>query len=54
VLDVPDAVCKRRLRHRNAAGEHEYLVSEEDYDLFMSYFVAPGPDEGFNIVAHTS
>jgi predicted kinase len=54
VLEVPDAICKQRLRHRNTVGEHEYRVSEEEYDLFMSYFVAPGPDEGFNIVTHAS
>ncbi len=36
------------------SGEHPYEVSEETYDLFMSYFVPPGPDEGFNIVTHTS
>jgi predicted kinase len=53
VLDVPDAICKQRLRQRNAAGEHPYAVSEETYELFMSYFVPPGADEGFNIVVHT-
>jgi predicted kinase len=53
LLDVPDAICKQRLRQRNADGDHPYQVSEETYDLFMSYFVPPGPDEGFNIVVHT-
>jgi len=53
VLDVPDAICKQRLRQRNAEGEHPYEVSEETYELFMSYFVPPRPDEGFNIVTHT-
>jgi len=52
VLDFPDAICKQRLRQRNAEGKHPYQVSEETYDLFMSYFVPPGPDEGFNIVVH--
>ena len=51
VLDVPDTICKERLRRRNADGEHPYQVSEENYDLFTSYFVPPGPGEGFNIVA---
>ena len=50
VLDVPDTICKERLRRRNADGEHPYQVSEENYDLFTSYFVPPGPGEGFNIV----
>ena len=53
VLDVPDTICKERLRRRNADGEHPYQVSEENYDLFTSYFVPPGPGEGFNIVLHT-
>ena len=53
VLDVPDAICKQRLRQRNAEGEHAYEVSEQTYELFMSYFVPPRPDEGFNIVTHT-
>ena len=53
VLDVPDTICKERLRRRNADGEHPYRVSEENYDLFTSYFLPPGPGEGFNIVRHT-
>ena len=53
VLDVPDAIWKQRLRQRNAEGEHPYEVSEETYELFMSYFVPPGPDEGFDIVSST-
>src|SRR4029077_3004286 len=53
VLDVPDTICKERLRRRNADGDHAYQVSEENYDLFTSYFVPPGPGEGFNIVPHT-
>jgi hypothetical protein len=53
VLDVPDVLCKERLRRRNEGGEHPYQVSEATFDLFMSYFVLPTPDEGFNIVVHT-
>jgi len=53
LLDVPDAICKQRLRRRNTNGEHQYQVSEEIYDLFTSYFVPPEPDEGFNVVVHT-
>ncbi len=52
VLDVPDALCKERLRQRNEDGEHPYQVNEATFDLFMSYFVLPTPDEGFNIVVH--
>lgn len=51
-LDVPDAVCKARLRERNVEGAHQYQVDEATYDLFTSYFVPPAGDEGFNIVVH--
>ena len=51
-LDVPDALCKQQLRQRNADGEHPYQVSEETFDEFTRYFVAPGPDEGFNLIVH--
>jgi predicted kinase len=52
LLDVPDAICKQRLRERNVAGEHPFQSSEADYDLFTSHFVPPAPDEGFNVVVH--
>ena len=51
-LDVPDGICKARLRQRDAGGEHEFIVSDEEFDLFTRHFVAPSPDEGFNIVLH--
>jgi AAA domain len=47
-----DVICKERLRQRNESGEHRYRVDEATYDQFMSYFVLPMPDEGFNIVVH--
>ncbi len=53
VLDVSDNICKARLRKRNESGEHQYQVDEATYDLFMSYFVPPTPDEGFNVIVHT-
>lgn len=52
-LDVPDAVCKQRLRRRNAAGRHPFEVSDADFDLFTRYFVPPQPAEGFNVVVQT-
>lgn len=51
-LDVPDAVCKTRLRIRNDAGDHAFQTSEADFDLFTSYFIAPTSDEGFNLIVH--
>ena len=51
-LDVPDAICKQRLRERNASGEHPFQVTDAEYEQFTSYFAAPGTDEGFNVVVH--
>ena len=53
VLDVSDAICKQRLRERNAGGEHPFQVSDAEFDLFTSYFVPPAPAEGFNIIVHS-
>jgi len=53
LLDVPDTICKQRLRERNAGGGHPFQVSEADYDLFTSYFVLRESTEGFNVVVHT-
>jgi AAA domain len=52
-IDVSDANCKERLRQRNLSGDHQYQVDEATYDLFMSYFVPPTSDEGFNVIVHT-
>ena len=51
-LDIPDETCKRRLRARNAAGDHPFQASDAEYELFTSYFAPPTPDEGFNVVVH--
>lgn len=52
VLDIPDEVCLERLRARNARGDHPFAVTEEQFRQFSSHFVAPSPDEGFNLVIH--
>jgi predicted kinase len=52
VLDVPDAVCKARLRQRNAEGTHAFTVTEAEFDLFARYIVPPAPEEGFELVVH--
>ena len=53
-LDIPDDICKRRLRQRNASGEHPFQVTDAEYAQFTSYFAPPGPNEGFNIIAHSA
>ncbi|WP_226780601.1 AAA family ATPase [Oceaniglobus trochenteri] len=52
VLDVPDEVCLARLHARNAQGNHPFAVSDEQYWHISNYFVAPSPDENFDIVLH--
>lgn len=51
-LDVPAAVCKERLRARNAGGEHPFETSDAEFDLITSHFAAPSAQEGFEIVRH--
>ena len=51
-LDLPDDVCKARLRARNESGTHPFTTSEAQYDAITAYFVAPQDDEGFEIVRH--
>ena len=51
-LDVPDAICKQRLRQRNAGGEHQFQVSDEEFEQFTAHFVPPAADEGFNVIVH--
>jgi predicted kinase len=49
-LDVPDEVCKARLRARNAAGTHDFAASDAQFDQITSYFVPPSEAEGFKVV----
>jgi predicted kinase len=50
VLDVPDDVCRARLRARNAAGQHDFAASDAEFDAITAYFTPPTQDEGFNVV----
>jgi predicted kinase len=49
-LDVPDDVCKLRLRARNAAGTHDFAASDAEFDQISSYFVPPSEAEGFKVI----
>lgn len=51
-LDVPDEVCKARLRARNESGEHPFALTDEQFLQISRHFVAPTAEEGFNIVTH--
>ncbi|MEP3277513.1 MAG: ATP-binding protein [Stappiaceae bacterium] len=52
VLDVPDEICIARLHARNVQGDHPFAATEEQFRQISKHFIAPSPDEGFNIVLH--
>jgi predicted kinase len=54
LLTTPDAVCRQRLRERNAGGAHPFQVSEAEYEAFTRHFVPPAAEEGFVVIAHPS
>ena len=53
LLDVPDEICLRRLRERNAQGDHAFATTQEQFHQFSKHFVAPAQNEGFLIVIHS-
>lgn len=52
VLDVPDSVCIARLHARNASGDHPFAATEEQFWQVSRHFMAPSPEEDFNIIRH--
>ena len=51
-LDLPNEICKQRLRQRNAGGQHQFQVSDAEFEQFTAHFVPPGPEEHFNVIVH--
>ncbi|MEX0277902.1 MAG: AAA family ATPase [Ruegeria sp.] len=51
-FDLPDDVCKARLRDRNQSGLHPFQLSEDQFDQLSRHFVAPSDEEGFLLVVH--
>ncbi len=51
-LEVADDICINRLRARNARGDHPFAATEAQYWQVTKHFVAPSPEEGFNILRH--
>lgn len=49
-LDVPEEICRARLRARNAAGTHEFSATDAQFDLISAHFQAPTPAEGLIIL----
>jgi predicted kinase len=52
VLDTPDAICRQRLRGRNASGEHPFQVSDAEYEQFTRHYAPPTREEGFKVIIH--
>lgn len=52
-LDVPDEVCKERLKRRNDEGSHDFAPSEADFDKISSYFEPPTAAEGFDVIVYS-
>ncbi|VEB97608.1 Predicted kinase [Cedecea lapagei] len=52
-LDVPDEVCRERLRARNSSGTHDFAATDAQFDLITRYFVAPEEREGFTIIRYS-
>lgn len=51
-LNLPDELCKARLRQRNQTGAHAFATSDAQFDQISSYFVPPQAEEGFDIVTY--
>ena len=49
-IDLPDDVCRERLRRRNEVGGHEFAASDAQFDQITAYFQPPEADEGLSIV----
>jgi predicted kinase len=52
-LDVPDDICKSRLRARNASGSHDFQAGDAEFDVITSHFTPPAPEEGFDVVVYS-
>ncbi len=51
-LDVPNDICKSRLRLRNQQGKHAFQVTDGQFDVISGYFEAPTSDESFTVIRY--
>lgn len=51
-LKASDALCRARMHARYARGEHEFLVTDDQFDLITSCFTPPAQSEGFNTIVY--
>lgn len=49
-LDLPETLCRERLKARNRAGTHRFAVNDAQFDRICAAFEPPDPAEGFDIV----
>ena len=52
LLDMPDALCLERMKARNAAGDHPFTVTEDQFHQITRAYEPPSPEEGFTILRH--
>jgi len=52
-LDVPDRVCLERLRSRNASGDHEFTLNEDEFRDLTRLFEPPTAAERFHLIIHS-
>ena len=52
LLDIPDALCLERMKARNAAGDHPFTVTEDQFHQITRAYEPPSPEEGFTILRH--
>lgn len=53
LLDVPDEICRGRLRRRNAEGGHDFTATDARFDAITALFQPPAPDQGLNVVVES-
>jgi predicted kinase len=53
-LDASNEVCLERLHQRNAAGSHEFAVSDAEFEEITRYFVPPADAEGFEVTVYSA
>jgi predicted kinase len=52
-VNTSDSVCKAQLKARSAhLPPGTKWTTEADFELIASHFLAPAPDEGFNVIVH--
>ncbi|WP_230468063.1 AAA family ATPase [Biostraticola tofi] len=51
-LNMSDEICKDRLHARNEDGTHDFAATEQQFEVITSYFSAPMPDEGFDVMEY--